>query len=146
MSGFYEPPPRFGTPSRARLLSPDWALIASHLGRPVPPVLQSLYEPADGVLRSHFRVFLPDGAGELWLDMFLPMDEEALAPDGVRLPAGAVAFADDEHGDPYVFVPDETPVGDGPVFLRRQENGEEIMVLVAPALSAFLAWERRQGG
>jgi len=144
MSGFYEPPPAFGSPFRARLLSPNWPLIASHLGRPVPPVLQSLYESPEGVLRSHFRVFPPDGAGELWLDLFLPMDEEALAPDGVRLPAGAVAFADDEHGDPYVFVPDET--GDGPVFLRRRQNGEETMVLVAPALSAFLGWERRQAG
>lgn len=144
MSGFYEPPPAFGSPLRARLLSPNWELIATHLGRPVPPVLHSLYEPADGVLRSHFRVFPPDGAHELWLDMFLPMDEMAVAPDGVRLPTGSVAFADDEHGDPYVFVPGES--GDGPVFLRRRQNGEADMVPVAPALSTFLAWERRQTG
>jgi hypothetical protein len=144
MSGFYEPPPSFGSPFRARLLNPKWDVIAAQLGRPVPPVLQALYEPADGVLRSHFRVFPPDGASELWLDLFLPMDEEAVAPDGERLPPGVVAFADDEHGDPYVFVPDDS--GDGPVFLRRQANGEPTLVLVAPALSEFLAWERRQAG
>jgi len=144
MSGFYEPPPTFGSPFRARLLNPKWDVIAAQLGRPIPPVLQSLYEPADGVLRSHFRVFPPDGASELWLDLFLPMDEEAVAPDGQRLPRGVIAFADDEHGDPYVFVPNDS--GDGPVFVRRRANGEPTLVPVAPALSAFLAWERRQAG
>ncbi|MGN6391946.1 MAG: SMI1/KNR4 family protein [Gemmatimonadales bacterium] len=144
MSGYYEPAPAFGSPLRARLLSPNWELIASHLGRPVPPVLHSLYEPPDGVLRSHCRVFPSDGAKELWLDMFLPMDEMAVAPDGVRLPPGSVAFADDEHGDPYVFVPGES--GDGPVYLRCRQDGEAIMVPVAPALSTFLGWERRQAG
>jgi hypothetical protein len=144
MSGFYEPPPAFSSPFRARLLSPNWELIASHLGRPVPAVLQALYTQQEGVLRSHFKMFPPDGAGALWLDLFLPMDQEALAPDGVRLPAGAVAFADDEHGDPYIFVPDETPAGDGPVFLRQYRDGDETLVLVAPTLSGFLTWERRQ--
>jgi hypothetical protein len=107
-------------------------------------VLRALYAKPDGVLASHFRVFLPEGQGELWLDLFLPMDEEAVAPDGIRLPAGAVAFADDEHGDPYVFVPEDGPDDDGPVFLRRQDPEGEVMVLIAPALSAFLGWERRQ--
>jgi hypothetical protein len=119
-------------------------MIAAHLGRPVPSVLRTLYARPESVLASHCRVFLPDGRGELWLDLFLPMDEEALAPDGVPLPGGAVAFADDEHGDPYVFVPEDGPADDGPVFLRRQEPEGEVMVLIAPALSAFLGWERRQ--
>ena len=35
MSGFYEPPPAFGSPFRSRLLNPKWELIAAHLGRPV---------------------------------------------------------------------------------------------------------------
>ena len=144
MSGFYDPPPAFSTPFRARLLNPNWELIAAHLGRPVPPVLQSLYAQSEGVLRSHFKVYPPDGSGERWLDLFLPMDEEALAPDGVALPRGAVAFADDEHGDPYVFIPDATPTGDGPVFLRIRRDGHPTMEPVAHALSAFLAWERRQ--
>jgi hypothetical protein len=96
-------------------------------------------------LRSHFKIFPPDGAGEeRWLDLFLPMDEEAIAPDGVRLPPGAVAFADDEHGDAYVFVPAPVPEGDGPVYLRQSSEGHSVMVPVAPTLSAFLAWNRRQ--
>jgi SMI1/KNR4 family protein SUKH-1 len=144
MSGFYEPPPAFSSPFRARLLSPNWELIASHLGRPVPPVLHSLYAQAEGVLRAHFKVFPPDGTAARWLDLFLPMDEEAVAPDGVELPPGSVAFADDEHGDPYVFVPDATIAGDGPVFLRIRRDGQPTLEPVAPALSAFLAWERRQ--
>jgi hypothetical protein len=144
MSGFYEPPPAFGSPFRSRLLNPQWELIAAQLGRPVPAVLRSLYARPEGILASHFRVFLPEGRGELWLDLFLPMDEEAVAPDGVQLPAGAVAFADDEHGDPYVFVPEDGPADDGPVFLRRHDPDGAVMVLIAPALSAFLGWERRQ--
>lgn len=144
MSGFYEPPPAFGSPYRTRLMHPNWELIASHLGRPIPPVLHALYDPPDSVLRSHFKLFPPDGGAERWLDLFLPMDEEAIAPDGLRLPLGAVAFADDEHGDAYVFVPDPALEGDGPVYLRQRSEGESIMVPVAPTLSAFLAWERRQ--
>lgn len=144
MSGFYEPPPAFGSPYRDRLLHPKWDLIASHLGRPVPPVLRALYDPPDAVLRSHFKIFPPGGGGERWLDLFLPMDEEAIAPDGVRLPPGAVAFADDEHGDAYVFVPAPVPEGDGPVYLRQNSEGHSVMVPVAPTLSAFLAWKRRQ--
>jgi len=146
MSGFYEPPPAFSTPFRARLMSPKWELIASHLGRPVPPVLRALYDAPEDILRSHFKVFPPDDAPARWLDHFLPMDDEAIAPEGVRLPAGAVAFADDERGDPYVFVPDATPEGDGPVYLRPHRQGVDTLVPVAPALSTFLAWERRQSG
>jgi len=144
MSGFYDPPPAFSSPFRARLLKPNWDLIASHLGRPVPDVLQSLYAESERVLRAHFKVFPPDGGEARWLDLFLPMDEEAVAPDGVSLPPGAVAFADDEHGDPYVFVPGGSPTGDGPVFLRVRRNGEAALEPIAPALSQFLAWERRQ--
>lgn len=144
MSGFYEPPPAFSSPFRARLLSPCWELISAHLGRPVPPILQALYDHPDQVLGAHFKIFPPEGASALWLDLFLPMDEEALAPDGVRLPPGALAFADDEHGDAYVFVPDDSPGGDGPVYLRQRRDGATTMIPIAPALSAFLAWERRQ--
>jgi hypothetical protein len=144
MSGFYEPPPAFGSPYRTRLMHPNWDLIASHLGRPVPAVLQGLYDPPDEVLRAHFKIFPPDGAGERWLDLFLPMDEEAISPDGLKLPRGAVAFADDEHGDAYVFVPDPAPGVDGPVYLRQRNQDHSIMVPVAPTLSAFLGWDRRQ--
>jgi hypothetical protein len=143
MSGFYEPPPAFTSPYRARLHQPKWDLITEHLGRPVPSILHTLYDAPDAVMRSHFRLFPPDGGPERWLDLFLPMDEEAIAPDGVRLPSGAVAFADDEHGDYYVFVPGASPEGDGPVFLRVHGR-TEAMVPVAPTLSTFLTWERRQ--
>ena len=144
MSGFYEPPPAFTSPYRARLRHPRWDLIAEQLGRPVPSIPHMLYDVPETVLRSHFRVFPPEGAPERWLDLFLPMDEEAVAPDGEPLPPGAVAFADDEHGDHYVFVPDASPEGDGPVFLRLHHQAEHAMLPVAPALSTFLAWERRQ--
>jgi len=144
MSGFYEPPPTFSSPFRARLLSPRWELVSSHLGRSVPHVLQTLYDHPDQVLRTHFRIFPPGGAPTIWLDLFLPMDEEAVAPDGLPLPPGALAFADDERGDAYVFVPDQSPGGDGPVYLRQCRDGSSTMVPIAPALSAFLAWERRQ--
>jgi hypothetical protein len=144
VSGFYEPPPAFGSPYRSRLMHPKWDLIALHLGRPVPPILQALYDPPEDVLRSHFKLFPPDGGPERWLDLFLPMDEEAIAPDGIPLPPGAVAFADDEHGDVYVFVPHPAPESDGPVYLRQRSHSDSVMVPVAPTLSAFLAWDRRQ--
>lgn len=144
MSGFYEPPPAFTSPFRDRLLHPRWELLAERLGRPAPEILRELYSRQELVLRSHFRITPPDGGSELWLDLFLPMDEEALAPYGLRLPQGAIAFADDEHGDPYYFLPDETPAGDGPVYLMRHEGGADAPVPVAPALSTFLGWERRQ--
>ena len=40
MSGFYEPPPAFTSPYRARLRAPRWDLIARHLG--LLPVAASL--------------------------------------------------------------------------------------------------------
>ena len=144
MSGFDEPPPAFTSPYRSRLHRPKWELIGAQLGRPVPEILHSLYDAPDAVMRSHFRLFPPDGGPERWLDLFLPMDEEAIAPDGVPLPPGAVAFADDEHGDHYVFIPDATPEGDGPVFLRAHARADAAMAPVAARLSAFLTWERRQ--
>jgi len=125
-------------------MKPNWELIASHLGRPVPRILHTLYDAPDGVLRTHFKLFPPDGSPARWLDLFLPMDEEAVSPDGVGLAPGALAFADDEHGDPYVFVPGASPDGDGPVYLRCHREGAETMIPVAPTLSSFLLWERRQ--
>jgi hypothetical protein len=144
MSGFYEPPPTTTSPFRERLHHPKWDLIASRLGREVPQVLRELYSHTDLVLRSHFTVVPPSGEPLFWLDLFLPMDEEALKPYGFELPPGAVAFADDEHGDPYFFVPDATPFGDGPVYVIRHHRGTNAVVPVAPALTAFLAWERRR--
>ena len=144
MSGFYEPPPAFSSPFRDRLLHPKWDMIAERLGRPVPGILQELYGRPDLVLRSHFRISPPGGGAELWLDLFLPMDEEALAPDGLTLPAGALAFADDEHGDPYFYLPDTTLAGDGPVYLMQRHRGGETVLPVAASLATFLAWERRQ--
>jgi hypothetical protein len=57
-----------------------------------------------------------------------------------------VAFADDEHGDPYVLVPDASPEGDGPVYLRPHQEGRPPTIEPPPMLpvAAFLAWERRQ--
>jgi hypothetical protein len=144
MSGFYEPPPAFTSPFRDRLRHPKWDLIAERLGRPAPGILQELYGRQDLVLRSHFCISPPDGGAELWLDLFFPMDEEALAPYGLSLPPGTLAFADDEHGDPYFYVPDATPVGDGPVYLMQRHRGGETVLPVAPSLAAFLEWERRQ--
>ena len=72
------------------------------------------------------------------------MDEEALEPDGLRLPPGALAFADDEHGDPYFYRPRRDGSGDGPVYLLQRAAQGETVVPVAPLLSGFLEWERRQ--
>jgi hypothetical protein len=72
------------------------------------------------------------------------MDEEALEPYGRRLPTGAVAFADDEHGDPYFYVPEPTSAGDGPVYvLQHHQEGADAVRPVAPALSDFLSWPRK---
>ena len=101
MSGFYEPPPSAGSEFRERLFNPKWGIIEAALGRPVPGVLRELYAAPDVLMRSHFYCTSPDGTRRVWVDLFLPMDDEALRPYGQSLPPGGVAFADDEHGDPY---------------------------------------------
>ena len=90
MSGFYEPPPSASSEFRERLFNPKWALIEAALGRPVPGVLRELYAAPDVLMRSHFYCTSPDGTRRVWVDLFLPMDEEALRPYGQTLPAGAV--------------------------------------------------------
>jgi hypothetical protein len=77
------------------------------------------------------------------VDLFLPMDEEALHPYGLNLPAGAVAFADDEHGDPYFYLPDSSEYGDGPVFVLDHQNGRPGEVPLAASLAEFLRWPRQ---
>ena len=89
----------------------------------MPEILRQLYSAPDALLRSHFYLVAPDGTRRMWLDLFLPMDEEAVRPYGRTLPPGAVAFADDEHGDPYYFVPDGSAYGDGPVYVRGPWHG-----------------------
>lgn len=142
MSGLYEPPPDSASPFRERLLHPQWHAIAAALGRPVPEVLREMYAAPEGLLRGHFYLSRPDGGVRAWVDLFLPLDEEALHPYGVPLPPGAVAFADDEHGHPYYFLPDASPYGDGPVFRRCPAADGEEAVRVAESLADFLRWPR----
>ncbi|MFL5496081.1 MAG: SMI1/KNR4 family protein [Gemmatimonadales bacterium] len=142
MSGFYEPAPTSTSPFRHRLFHPQWAIIEHALGRPVPGILRELYGTPETLLRGHFYLDQPGGARRVWLDLFLPLDDEALHPYGKPIPAGAVAFADDEHGDPYFFVPDTTVYGDGPVYLLGLQEGREEIQPVAESLSQFLHWPR----
>ena len=142
MSGFYEPPPRAASEFRDRIYHPRWDTIESALGRPVPEILRQLYSAPDALLRSHFYLVAPDGTRRVWLDLFLPMDDEAVRPYGRTLPPGAVAFADDEHGDPYYFVPDGSAYGDGPVYLSGPGQGVAGEVPVAASLAEFLSWSR----
>jgi hypothetical protein len=53
-----------------------------------------------------------------------------------------VAFADDEHGDPYYFLPDASDYGDGPVFVRGPTHGPAGEEQVAASLAEFLSWAR----
>lgn len=145
MSGFYEPPPSAASQFRERLFNPQWATIEAALGRPVPGVLRDLYAAPEALLRGHFYCTSPDGARRAWVDLFLPMDDEALQPYGRVLPAGGVAFADDEHGDPYFFVPDPTPYGDGPVYVLGPSHGTAGIERVADSLAEMLAWPRTHG-
>jgi hypothetical protein len=142
MSGYYEPPPNAGSQFRERLFHPKWATIEAALGRAVPGVLRDLYADPEALLRGHFYVTSPDGSRRVWLDLFLPLDDEALRPYGRTLPPGAVAFADDEHGDPYFFIPDPTPYGDGPVYVLGSTHGETGSERVAESLSEMLTWPR----
>ncbi len=144
MSGFYEPPPSSTSPFHDRLFHPQWATIERALGRPVPGILRDLYGTPETLLRGHFYLDQPGGARRVWLDLFLPLDEEALHPYGKPLPAGAIAFADDEHGDPYFFVPDPSAFGDGPVFLLGLREGREDIEPVAESLAEFLRWHRHR--
>jgi hypothetical protein len=142
MSGFYEPPPTAASEFRERIYHPHWETIQSGLGRPVPEILRQLYSAPDALLRSHFYLVAPDGQRRAWLDLFLPMDGEAFRPYGRVLPTGAVAFADDEHGDPYYFVPDASAYGDGPVFVQGPAHGPGGQEQIAASLAEFLSWPR----
>jgi hypothetical protein len=146
MSGFYEPPPSAGSHFRDRLFRPQWAVIEAALGRPVPGILRELHAAPEALLRGHFYCRSPDGTRRTWIDLFLPMDGEALSPYGRALPPGAVAFADDEHGDPYFYTPDATPYGDGPVYVLGPSHGPNGTALVADSLADLLAWPRAAGG
>ena len=121
---------------------PRWDAIERGLGRAVPGVLRELYGAPEALLRGHFYLARPDGQSRAWVDLFLPMDEEALRPYGLTLPAGAIAFADDEHGDPYFFLPDASAYGDGPVYLLDHRNGRPGTDPLAPSLAEFLRWPR----
>ena len=142
MSGLYHPPPDSASPFRDRLLHPQWEAIERGLGRSVPRVLRELYGAPEALLRGHFYLAHPDGGARAWVDLFLPMDDEALHPYGLALPAGAVAFADDEHGDPYFYVPDASEYGDGPVYLLNHQDGQPGAEPLAPSLAEFLRWPR----
>ena len=143
MSGLYHPPPDASSPFHERLLHPRWADIEAALGRPVPGVLRELHGAPEALLRGHFYLARPDGRARAWVDLFLPMDEEAIRPYGLALPPGALAFADDEHGDPYFFLPDASEYGDGPVFLLDHQKGEPGQEPVAASLAEFLSWPRQ---
>ena len=108
----------------------------------MPGVLRDLYAVPERLLRSHFYLTSPDGTRRAWVDLFLPLDEEALRPYGRTLPPGAVAFADDEHGDPYFFVPDASPYGDGPVYVLGPSHGATGVDRVADSLADMLTWSR----
>ena len=143
MSGLYHPPPDAGSPFRERVLHPRWDTIEAGLGRPVPRLLREMYAAPEALLRGHFYLRRPDGQARAWVDLFLPMDAEALHPYGLTLPPGAVAFADDEHGDPYFYVPDASEFGDGPVFLLDHRNGSVGPEPLAASLADFLRWPRQ---
>jgi hypothetical protein len=142
MSGFYEPPPETSSPFRARLLNPQWEPVAAALGRPVPGILRELYDKPAALLRGHFYLTRPGGTERAWIDLFFPLDEQALHPEGHALPDGAIAFADDEHGDPYYFVPDDSAYGDGPVYVLGPSHGPNGVAQVAESLADFLSWPR----
>jgi hypothetical protein len=76
--------------------------------------------------------------------LFFPLDEAALQPYGRALPTGAVAFADDEHGDPYFFIPDRSDFGDGPVYLLARDQDKETIQPIADSLADFLRWPRHR--
>lgn len=145
MSGFYEPPPSAGSHFRERLYNPRWHIIEAALGRPVPGVLRALYADPEALLRSHFYCTSPDGGRRAWVDLFLPLDDEALRPYGRILPPGGLAFADDEHGDPYFFIPDPSPFGDGPVYVLGPSQGASGVEPVADSLADMLSWPRVHG-
>lgn len=145
MSGFYEPPHGAGSHFRDRLLHPKWAVIEAALGREVPRVLRELHATPEDLLRTRFYYAAPDGSRRAWVDLFLPMDDEALRPYGRPLPPGGIAFADDEHGDPYFFIPDPTPYGDGPVYVMGPSHGTDGVERVADSLADMLTWPRVQG-
>jgi SMI1 / KNR4 family (SUKH-1) len=144
MSGFYEPSPSASSPFHERLLQPRWATIEGALGRPVPGILRELYGAPETLLQGHFYLDQPEGKLRAWVDLFFPLDEAALQPYGRALPTGAVAFADDEHGDPYFFIPDRSDFGDGPVYLLARDQDKDTIQPIADSLADFLRWPRHR--
>jgi hypothetical protein len=131
--------------SRRRLEYPRWAEVERTLGRPVPVILRELYGNRELVHGCGFLVFDPtsgEAEEETWfVNEFLPANPAPHPSYAGAIPPGAFAFATNEFGDPYYFVPGPATDGDGPVFIVYHDGGDTERV--APSLRAFLGWRRR---
>lgn len=131
--------------SRLRLEHPRWADVERALGCPVPGILRELYGNRDLLHTCGFLVFDPaqrEAEEETWfVNEFIPANPTPHQSYAEAIPRGAFAFATNEFGDPYYFVPGPSADGDGPVFVVYREGGDTEPV--APSLRAFLGWPRR---
>lgn len=126
------------------LLTPQWDLVEQESGCRVSAVLRALY--ADAGLLTQLELLVQDPsrvapAGEWSIHCFQPADADALRLHGPMEDADvSFCFASSYRMDPYGVLLSEDGA-DGPVF-RYTFDGEE--TLVAPSLSTFLSWPRRQ--
>jgi len=127
---------------RERLANPDFSALEEHFGHALPLPLKSLYANSEELNRDgDFEVVPPAGADATdpsYVAFYNPADAESLEHNFHDADA-YFAFADDGCGNAYIIDPRET---DPPVMFHDHETGE--IEPVAPSLSGFLSWERRE--
>lgn len=126
---------------RKRLANPDFGVLEQHFGCGLPLPLKQLYANSDELSRGDFEVVPPDGRNSTdptYVAFYNPADAESLK---YTFHDGDIyfAFADDGCGNAYIIDPRET---DPPVLFHDHETGE--IEPVAPSLSQFMKWERRE--
>ena len=124
-----------------RLANPDFAVLEQHFGCELPAPLRQLYANSDELARNDFEIVPPEGqnlTGPAYVAFYNPADAESLKH--TFHDAGTYfAFADDGFGNAYLIDPRKP---DPPVLFHDHETGA--IEPVAPALSAFVKWERRE--
>jgi hypothetical protein len=100
-----------------RILTPDWACVERHLGRPVPPALRDLYADRELITRRDLRY-----TNEQAFSTFEPLDEQAILDSRRWLGFEAVAIATTEFGDAFHLRPGAAEKDT--VYLTHHDGGD----------------------
>jgi hypothetical protein len=138
----------------ARLRNPQFALLETRFGAPVPASLKRLYANTDLLQQEHFYIADPDIAdpndpddeGGHFISEFLPADKTALDNMPWVFEEPLFPFAGDMFGNYYcVLLRHDTP-DPCPVYFWDHECGGTLEEMkIADSLDEFFSRSRRPG-